>query len=283
MRPFRTLGVVVSTIVLTTLATNAVDMRGDVARTMVGSLMGVKGGDAGVCPEGMVLVTQALTPFCIDRYEASAGDGCLYDDPQGEAETVRNVVDPSCTPVASVGAMPWRFVSQVQARQLCSRAGKRLPTANEWYKASLGTPDEAADLSEDDCNVARNRADGVARTGDGMRCVSDASAFDMVGNVWEWIDDTITDGAYGSRPLPPTGFVAQADVSGFPVETTSAGVAAYGGDRAWFDPAIVAGTMRGGYYESGGSAGLFALYAASPPTFTGDAVGFRCAVTPLGR
>ena len=268
-----------SSTILATLAVNAVDMNGYFSRTLLGELFfGVKE-DIQVCPENMALVTQALVPFCIDMYEASASDTCVYTDPKDEDETLLNLLDTDCIAESRGNAIPWRYVSHEQAQNACSASGKRLPTASEWYKAALGTPDAELGWNEESCNVANNRADGVSNTGSGMRCVSDAGAYDMVGNVWEWVAETIEKGDWNGRVLPGTGFVSGVDVDGIAYTTESAKNEVFNNDRFWIDQNIHAGILRGGYFSSQSQSGVYATYVASPPTFTGTAVGFRCVAT----
>jgi len=278
----KTVAVVVGSTVLATLAVNAMDIGGHASFSLLGLVFGGAREDSGPCPENMALVTQALVPFCADIYEVSTAKDCFYSDPKTNTETALNLADPSCKAVSEVNRTPWRFVSQHDAALACSRAGKRLLTADEWYKAALGTPDSLFGYVSDGCNVARNREDGPALTGSGMRCVSDAGIFDMVGNVWEWVDGVVEKGQWKGRTVPPSGYVSDAATDGIAYSTASTLDERFGGDRFWSDTSIDAGILRGGYYDSKGNAGIFATYAASPMTFAGDAVGFRCAVTPLG-
>jgi formylglycine-generating enzyme required for sulfatase activity len=272
--------VIVSSTILTTLAVNAVDMNGYFSHTMLGGLFfGVEEKIERVCPNNMTLVTQALVPFCIDVYEASPSETCPYHDPKNEGETMLNFTNTECVAVSKPNSMPWRNITLDQAQQACSRSGKRLPTTGEWYKASLGTPDSNDGWNEEHCNVANNRSDGVSVTGSGMRCISDAGVYDMIGNVWEWVHATVTNGNFGERALPTTGFVTGVDVDGLAYETNSAKESMFNNDRFWIDSTIVAGIMRGGYYNSQSQAGIYSAYIASPPTFSGEAVGFRCVVS----
>lgn len=277
----KTIAVIVSSTILATLSVNAFDMRGYLPNTLVALLFQSTQQSTGPCPPDMVLVTQALVPFCVDIYEEAAGAKCSFTQPATSEETLLNLADADCTVVSGPQLRPWRHITQLEAQKACSRSGKRLLTSDEWYKAALGTPDPSAGYTEDGCNVARNRADGVALTGDGMRCVSDTGAYDMVGNVWEWVDGTVVQGVYAGVSLPPSGYVSEADLSGMAYTTGTAQDARYGNDRFWLDASVRTGLMRGGYYDNASQAGIFATYAASPPTFSGDAVGFRCAVTPM--
>ncbi len=277
----RTVAVSVCSVILTTLAVNATDSINVPAGSMLAGVFGASTSvDTGPCPKDMRLVKQALVPFCVDAYEAAAGDSCPYETPRSVDETNKNLSGASCAPVSKAGTTPWRFVDVVQAQAACSRAGKRLLTADEWYKASLGTPDTSSEFTGEQCNVARNLADGVAPTGSAARCVSDAGAYDMVGNVWEWVDGAVRDGVFEGRSLPRSGYVQGADTSGIAYETASGAQAAFGRDRFWSDSIGTMGLMRGGYFDSEGDAGVFSIYAASPPTFAGEAVGFRCATAP---
>ncbi len=272
----KTVAVVAGAMFFSTLAVNALDMRGYLAQSLLGMVFFGQSEDTGPCPVHMVLVDTALEPFCIDQYEVSAGKDCPYADPASINETALNIADKDCAPVSEQRRVPWRHISAIDSEQVCSRAGKRLPTAGEWYKAALGTRDPAGAYQSDECNVASNRADGVAPTGNGLRCVSDVGAYDMIGNVWEWVGEEVVDGAWQGGALPASGYVSGADLYGVAFETGTIPNDTFHGDRFWSDFTVRAGMMRGGYYNSGGSAGIFSIYAASPRTFTGDAVGFRC-------
>ena len=275
----KTAAVVVSSTLLTTLAVNAVDTGGDVARSLTAMLGGTEL-ETGPCPKNMVLIDQALVPYCIDMYEASAGELCRYGDPQSVDESDLNLADPTCIPTSVPQAVPWRYINQEQAERACVRAGKRLPSPGEWYKAAIGTPDDMALLSEEQCNIARNRSTDVAPTGSGMRCVSDVGVYDMVGNVWEWVEGQSVSGMWNDVALPPSGYALNVDTEGVPVETGQRQDERLHGDRFWLDKNTVTGLMRGGYYNSKADAGVYTVYAASPPTFVGDAVGFRCVSDP---
>lgn len=272
----KTAVVIVSATILSTLAVNAVDMRGYVASTMLGSLLFGVPAETKQCPEHMTLVESSLTPFCVDRYEASPGRSCVFANPESAEETSLNLADPACMPVSEASQEPWTFVSRHDAAALCEKAGKRLPSAQEWYLAAVGTNDRAEAFTIEGCNLARNRGDGVARTGEGFRCVSDVGAFDMVGNVWEWVADDVVDGVWQERELPNDGLVDGVDGAGMPYATNVEPDSLFKGDRFWLDRRGTMGLLRGGYYDSKHNGGVYSVYAASGPNFKGEAVGFRC-------
>jgi sulfatase-modifying factor enzyme 1 len=83
--------------------------------------------------------------------------------------------------------IPSANITWFQAQEACANAGKRLPTSAEWQVGANGTPDPGPDNGTTDCNTA---SDGEASlTGARPRCVSARGAFDMVGNLAEWVAD----------------------------------------------------------------------------------------------
>ena len=100
----------------------------------------------------------------------------------------------------------------------------------------------------------------------------------MVGNVWEWVDETVIDATYAGRSLPPGGYVTGVDSDG--VAVTTAGEIpdeAYNEDYFWLAEIGAQGMFRGGHWQGGTDAGIYTVYAGSPPSFAGGGVGFRCA------
>src|SRR5262245_10262518 len=97
---------------------------------------------------------------------------------QNCANDIYAVSLPTETPSASI---TW-----FQAQEACANAGKRLPTNAEWQLGANGTPDSSTDNGTTDCDTA---TDGLALTGTRDSCVSARGAFDMVGNLAEWVAD----------------------------------------------------------------------------------------------
>jgi formylglycine-generating enzyme required for sulfatase activity len=84
--------------------------------------------------------------------------------------------------------IPSAFITWFQAQEACANAGKRLPTSAEWQVGANGTPDPGPDNGTTDCNTA---SDGLSLTGARSSCVSARGAFDMVGNLVEWVADWV--------------------------------------------------------------------------------------------
>ncbi len=169
------------------------------------------------CSDGMALVGR----FCIDRWEASlvapGPDGALAPLP------------PNQRPPAGVrfeartaeGVMPQAYVSRVEAAAACSNAGKRLCKLSEWRRACEGRASTTFPYGRHEvhgrCNhekphllSARFGADPhrwkyenyndptldvepgfLAKTGAYDGCVSSEGVYDLVGNLHEWVSDTV--------------------------------------------------------------------------------------------
>lgn len=269
--------VTVCTVVLTTLGLNAFDNRDDPKNSMLGSAYSaVLGEGSSKCPKGMAFVGTATGGFCIDAYEASTNDSCTTKDPASKSQSSDNLAISSCKPVSEAKRQPWRNISRDQAELACARAGKRLPTAPEWYKAALGTPDSATP-SETGCNIGLRGSGALVQSGSRSECVSPAGAYDMVGNAWEWTQETVTNGMLGTTQLPPEGYITGIDGNGYPIATDhDVPDESFFADYFWMDPTDTRGILRGGYWNSQTDAGQYAINITVPPSFSGEAAGFRC-------
>ena len=169
------------------------------------------------CPDGMAAVER----FCIDRYEAHlvtrvAGGGvaqhAYYERPEpGVVYEARS----------APGVFPQAYVSRVESQAACTNAGKRLCSRTEWQRAcqgTLGTRYPYADRWQPKrCNMDKphlltllfgadvrlwryqtfndpvlDQEPGfLARAGEHPGCAGDAGVYDLVGNVHEWVSDTV--------------------------------------------------------------------------------------------
>ena len=152
--------------------------------------------------------------------------------------------------------IPSTDITWFQAQEACANAGKRLPTNAEWQVGANGTPDPGPDNGTTDCNTA---SDGLSLAGARTGCVSARGAFDMVGNMAEWVADWV------------------------PAPTACPGWASFSNDQMCLAGASTTtngpgALVRGGAFASlgGPSAGPLAVHIFQP-SHSNNFVGFRCA------
>ena len=159
---------------------------------------------------------------------------------------------------------PASLITWFQAVAVARNSGKRLPTNQEWQAAALGSPDPGTtDDGSTECNISTAAA--VISTGRRSACVSDVGAFDMVGNVAEWVADWVIPSSGGTGSTCGTLFNGDLNCLG---GSTSGTFAATAGTHA---------VVRGGQAGNGALAGVFAVDHVSPDTATGTKTGFRAA------
>lgn len=258
-------GIILGALIITTLGISASDTLSGNAGSLLGMLSQT---ETGPCPADMTHVVVGQTYSCVDTYEVSPSKKCLVQNPKTIQDTQKNINDRTCQPESKDEGNPWTYVTRAQAQALCARVGKRLPSSDEWYSFSVGTPDQ-----DGTCNI--NGA-GSVTPGTYTQCVSAAGVFDAVGNVWEWTSDDVFDGVYNNRPLPSEGFVAQVDAAGVATLTDSEPSDMFDKDYFWQNPVGVYGMLRGGFFGSGSDAGVYAVHTKTAPTDAAIAIGFRC-------
>ncbi len=228
--------------------------------------------------------------LCADKYEASlwsipAGAAALLDKVRHGEATLQDLNDGGATqlnaaafngctgpqlpasfppngnwtePVYAVsvpGVQPSACMTWFQAVQACAVSGKHLLTNEEWQRAAAGTPDPGADGSVGICTIFSE----PEKTGSHPACVSTWGAYDMAGNVYEWVAD------WGDR----------AQTCGTWPADYGDDVSCYGGGSVSPLPAAL---IRGGYFglSGGPNAGIFDVYARNLPSFAVEGIGFRC-------
>ncbi|MBI2568688.1 MAG: SUMF1/EgtB/PvdO family nonheme iron enzyme, partial [Candidatus Schekmanbacteria bacterium] len=198
-----------------------------------------------------------LDGYYIDTYEVTAGQYKACVD--GGGCTAANTGSPCTYNVSGKETHPINCVGWNQATAYCGWAGKRLPTEAEWEKAARGTDQRIfpwGDTSPD-CTYA-NFYDGgfcvsaTSPVGSYPLGVSPYGAFDMAGNVWEWVSDWY-DAEYYSQS---------------PYQNPS-------GPASGFEPVV-----RGGSWDVVAPYIRSASRTAGDPAAGGDSMGFRCARIP---
>jgi len=168
------------------------------------------------CPPEMTLVANRV---CVDRWEASLDEVSL----DGGVSAWSPFYNPGTRRVRAVSrpdVTPQGYITGAQSQTACTNAGKRLCVLDEWLAACRGpamlTYPYGMTYVSRRCNEGRAvhpviqffgtsmgvftsenmnnpginmQADTVAPTGRFAGCVSPTGAFDMVGNLHEWIAD----------------------------------------------------------------------------------------------
>lgn len=227
------------------------------------NLAGIKNSEG--CQNGSVPLKGESGMICVDIYEASPSEACPHKQLSNAVQSEQNASTKDCYAVSVQSANPWTYVSLPQAQRLCSAAGKRLPTSDEWYKIALGT-------SPDSCVI---NSGTVSLTGN-EKCVSQIGALDVVGNVWEWVDENVVGNTIDGRTLPSEGYVTSVDAKGVSITSGESADELYGSDYFWSKEEGVFGMIRGGFYGSNKDAGLYTVNASVLTSFASQGVGFRC-------
>jgi serine/threonine protein kinase len=129
-----------------------------------GRSTGASGGKAArktKCPAGMTLVRGREENFCIARYE--------YPGRRGRK--------------------PKTNVTWFDARKMCEQRGRRLCELSEWKKACGGTYPYGRSFDPNRCNTVDEDEfeRELAASGSFKQCRSPSGAYDMSGNVHEWV------------------------------------------------------------------------------------------------
>jgi hypothetical protein len=238
------------------------------------------------CPSGMIPVPASPADgqqgFCVDKYEAQSSAG---------------------NEVSVQGGSPWVSITQTSARAECIRAGKHLITEKEWqaiahnvenvgfnWNGGVAGTNQMSDGHSDGspASALATAADTSPCSGTGQTCdlstwdsqrrvyklSNDQYIWDFGGNVWEWVDQTVT------NDYP----IVNSAAAGWQACSTS-GDGICGNTRTTNDQwyrggfATIAGFLRGGNWSFGANGG--AVRAGSRRWAVGFGCGRRLPLFPV--
>jgi formylglycine-generating enzyme required for sulfatase activity len=156
-------------------------------------------GSSAVANEGPAR-TVYLPAFYIDKYEVSNARYRAFTDSTGYFQPPSPSWDPDYFAKSS---LPVINVSWRDAQAFCVAAGKRLPSEAEWEKAARGSSPGSRFWANWTVNgLANLKRAGFAAPAPIGTVVTDVSpfgAYDMAGNVHEWVNDAY--GLYSGNPV----------------------------------------------------------------------------------
>ena len=213
--------------------------------------MGSENGSSDEMPAHIVYID----PFWIDQIEVTNAmyAKCVADgDACTPPSAIRSDKRDYYYGVSEYDAYPVTYVSWDQAVAYCSWAGRRLPTEAEWEKAARGVDGRTYPWGSESPNPnLLNSNSIVGDTTEGGKYPAGESiygAYDMAGNVLEWVYDWYGETYYKNSPTSnPLGQASD-----------------------------VFRVYRGGSWNSDDNSTRSAFRYGSGPSGTSDELGFRC-------
>lgn len=170
------------------------------------------------CPPEMT----KLTRVCVDRWEAHLVKLSASGDEIAHSPVARPETGERYRAKSAADQFPQAYISRVEAAEACKNAGKRLCSRGEWMRACKGKRGFQYPYGpkgrKGACNTGKphllemlygrnpkkwgfedvfnnpalNQEPGfLAKSGEHAECKSEEGAFDLVGNLHEWVRDTV--------------------------------------------------------------------------------------------
>ena len=122
----------------------------------------------------------SLESFWIDQYETTNEEYLIYLNETGAAAP---------TVALAPNKQPVRGVTWDQANAYCQWMNKRLPKEAEWEAAGRGEGENPRLFPWDDPNLTLQVSNDIYEVGTEAFNVSPFDVYDLVGNVWEWVNE----------------------------------------------------------------------------------------------
>ena len=218
--------------------------------------------------------------FCVMKWEAR-------DDGTGK-------------PTSTGTGLPWVSITQVDAISKCKSIGAHLLNNAEWMSLARDIESVSSNyvsgslkrgnvgLSD---SISYNGSDpesGVTNALATLSLSSGQTINHLSGNVWEWVDYTIS--GTDSQPVSPSQTWAWRDIN---TVTNWGSILGYenvgpknkslngstGSGQVYYQSGYTTerAFIRGGGWDNGSHAGVFALNLSGSPAYTYTNIGFRCA------
>ena len=147
---------------------------------------------------GSRVVCRNARPLLVDRFEATRAEWREWCLGNAERDPVFDAVLATWKP--ETGAWPASFMTLDEARAFAAARGMRLLTAREWIRVACGTPALPYPWGGTEASSVANTLNlGVGHplpVGTFEQGRTPLSTYDMAGNVWEWVEEPI------SQPTP---------------------------------------------------------------------------------
>ncbi len=256
------------------------------------------------CPVGFISVPGdsrfGTRDFCIGKYEAKNVAGRVVSQAGGlpyvshtQAQAAEQAAQ-SCNGCHLVTEAEWLTVAHNVVNTASNWTNGTVGSGSIYGGHNDGAPANALQADSDDGNGYA----GTGQTSGAQRRTLTLSngeiIWDFSGNVFEWTTGQISTGKPGAggtwanydwNSLGDGGSLSPDVFPVFATPAASSWTATHGIGRLRSNPSdtTLVGFTRGGFWSSGGLAGIFSLYLSQSATSPSASVGFRVAVEPLSE
>jgi len=144
----------------------------------------------GACSVTPTLVCANEAPLLVDRYEVTRAAWLRWVEAQPVPPSARAVYD-TWDPDSQ---LPAGYLDHAEASRFAASRGMRLLTASEWMRVASGTRRQPWPWGYRAISVANTLELGLrtpVAVGTFEQGRTPLGTYDMLGNVWEWVDDRI--------------------------------------------------------------------------------------------